>query len=49
MYKIVYVVKMKIHWAEDACTVEETHCEGATGSGLEAHCKQARPDFDAWY
>lgn len=39
MKKVMYVVDLKIYWTEDACTVEETHCECAAGSGLEAHCK----------
>lgn len=39
MKKIMYVVDIKIHWTEDASTIEETHCECAAGSGLEAHCK----------
>lgn len=39
MKKLMYVVDLKIRWAEDACTIEESHCECAAGHGLEAHCK----------
>lgn len=39
MKKIMYVVDLKICCAENACTVEESHCECAAGNGLEAHCK----------